>query len=569
MEGHFALNSTEIGVAWRAFTAEHGERKAAEILRLFAESQGDQAVQKTTESRRHCFERRAAEIRRQLDNIAARDQFESVLMMVGPHVNEDKDLAVLHTTPGMSLYSEMSVCSEDEILAFIKTVAYAHNVNPVVGAFRQAVTTAQVQEDAGATDAAAANATDADFDAVNDNAEGKSKKSSAKRDRSDETRVIETIRKKLSEANKTDVKIDVFRDLNNNHFAWTSLVPALVNQSYHIIGWPSDVRFPAEFGSGKAIGGLRRAERMKLLQAIDARGDGKYAGIRFEKVGTTLRPNEYVIVCQDYRRNPPPRNADDATVRQYWRSSNGTAQTVLDAAGRKWSLAYDLDSAAGHTNSGLATRATQSQAKKTRVKGKGKGKGKGKETARAVKAKSKVRFESDDEDSFGDDSGGANDGDDNGASGDDDSDGDTGSEDAGEESLLPKPKRKVPPPVQVGGGQGVPPKRQTRAQTAATAAAPAVAKATTTKTTAAASTKATTTAPAFANATTAASTKATTTAPAIATARTAASTTTAPAIATARTAASTTTAPAFTKPTTALAVNRTKTQRRLRFEVDV
>ena len=169
----------------------------------------------------------------------------------------------------------------------------AHNVNPVVGALRQAVATAQ--EDAGATDAAAANATEADVDAVNDNAEGKSKKSSAKRDRSDETRVIETIRKKLSEASKTDVKIDVFRDLNNNHFAWTSLVPALVNQGYHIIGWPSDVRFPAEFGSGKAIGGLRRAERLKLLQAIDARGDGKYAGIRFEKVGTTLRPSVHVF----------------------------------------------------------------------------------------------------------------------------------------------------------------------------------------------------------------------------------------------------------------------------------
>ncbi|KAJ7913983.1 hypothetical protein B0H13DRAFT_2325831 [Mycena leptocephala] len=378
------MSSDELRKAYPAFQQAYPGADAMELLENWNELELLR-TELTIGMRRKHFNRTGKKLISTLRTLSKRYRYQSFLVLVGSHVNEDSELGLLHTSGGLDLiYSKLpSITSPHEFLGLAKVQAYCSEIRfSLLGGEEdaeaaeasapsraQAVVSSAELLKARRT-AAAPKAEELELGNLQGAARAQMKNKIRHQREADETHALQDA---LTKASTADVGYDVFRKngICAATFQW-QFGPILRKKSVRILGWPHDVRFPPET---RGISALRAAERKSLFVALDAR-EIAGQGLCLEKRQDDA---SYVVYTHNYDLDPLAGKPDSPAVVAFWRTSSGKEATCMDGANALWRTKYNVDAPHPPTASRqrVATEISEeAEAEVGSTKGKGKSKGK-------------------------------------------------------------------------------------------------------------------------------------------------------------------------------------------------
>ncbi|KAJ7050220.1 hypothetical protein C8F01DRAFT_1237944 [Mycena amicta] len=353
--------------AYTVFVQSLGRANTAQALQTYA---AVNSTQSTHQARRAQFRHTTGDMGHRLERLE-RLRYQGIVVVLGPHVNEDKDLAFLQATSGLELqFTDVLDCDANDLIGLFQSIACRNGAGTTTShrlplpplppaAPNQRRSAPKTAKNDLKGKAKAVPASDSDNDShsehdgggdggenvdSNDDDGDQGKGGHAARDRKyNQQQTINTLRHQLSQVSQADVGLDIFRELGNNSFAWMCLVDLLRQHGYCIHNYPTVVRFPSECARRKGIADLRKGELIRLLQAVKARDNTGHAGLHIEKRDGPLADNELAFTRHDYSQPPPPLGARDEAHRSHWQSSRGVALENMAADGCIWLMTYNRD----------------------------------------------------------------------------------------------------------------------------------------------------------------------------------------------------------------------------------
>ncbi|KAJ7652996.1 hypothetical protein B0H17DRAFT_1147187 [Mycena rosella] len=188
------------------------------------------------------------------------------------------------------------------------------------------------------------------------------------------TKSVHQVRELMAAAVVEDIGVDFFRKLPPvNGFAWTRLDKVLSGNRIRILGYPSNIRLPAQFPPDKGSS--------RLSQARDTWWMGSaYEGCASSD--TTYSAGDIVVYSHDYGRILPAGGLDAPAVVTYWRSSGDAQVPCMTGDQQIIHVRFDLDALKGplltsspHEEKAVQKKSTAASKRSAKsVKGKGKGK---------------------------------------------------------------------------------------------------------------------------------------------------------------------------------------------------
>ncbi|KAJ7327482.1 hypothetical protein DFH08DRAFT_1026392 [Mycena albidolilacea] len=301
------LTKGQLSEAYTQFLLDYGDERAEEILVKHLELvAADEAP--TVEGRQRQF---ASLMRRmggtrspQVETIEARDDFQALFMMAGPHVHQDSEYAEVRYTEGFVGFFEKLKYTQDEVLTAAKSAVYDWELT-------------KLHELKGQGDLAAG--------AYKDRARVKAAKQL--------NLFIQGCIKRISVSGTgTDHFI-------GNGFMWTIVPQYLAGNNLQMLGYPQgEAQLPMEEYPSKGASGWRVIERDGLTEALDVRGT-RNEGLRMES--HQYKKGDIVIFSFDY--SAPMPSIDSPGYDKHWRTSRRKAVPCADGEGKLWRVVYDLD----------------------------------------------------------------------------------------------------------------------------------------------------------------------------------------------------------------------------------
>ncbi|KAJ7759001.1 hypothetical protein DFH07DRAFT_772335 [Mycena maculata] len=321
------LDPEERKVAYHTFLEFHGTN-ASDILSLHEEL-AVEVVDQTHVGRSRMLRKVFASGQKMVSRVHQQYGLEGGLMFVGPHLNEDGQLAKCFLTPGLSESTQLPATlhlSHDDFLGAVKLTAYnAENraVNSLAGrppiaegattnfyidSVAAAATTASSAATTGAATSSGSVST-ATAAAGPPRAVIKKEQTAAKREAAKMRNRSHEENKKAMQAllrnkAKEDVGIDLFVDAKRpGAFVWVPLGSSLKMQNIRLLSFPIDARLP----------GLSRPAKGAM---------------------------ELTILTHDYSK--PPITGPPSAVRMAFTSSAGEAMPCVDGENKMWLASFDL-----------------------------------------------------------------------------------------------------------------------------------------------------------------------------------------------------------------------------------
>ncbi|KAJ6493093.1 hypothetical protein C8R45DRAFT_1095609 [Mycena sanguinolenta] len=440
-ENEWRMESHELGTAYKVFKHAYGE-SAQEILETHVQLN---TPDETFGQRRRCWEKLVARLENGVENIHKREDFEVMVVAVGPHVNEDSGLAEVICSPGLKAFPETIHLTEDDTIAAEKLTqpsdgsgqyqrrlspaSHPHAVPPAHPQTTHSPSAASASASASATATASASASasasrspPAAGSSVVKKAAGSTSRSSAadstshspissvfkkgtkvkidysgmtaqeKREAQKSVRDDQLARAavgnkalqgRLEALVKADVRRDIFHDVRHNGFAWRSVTTILSGLNLRFIGWPIEAPLPSECHVSKATNSWWVVNHETLNEAIDARSTPGH-GLQLQPQEFT--PRAYVIYGHDYSQSA-------SSTEDFLYSDKQVP--CADGEGETWAASYDLR----HEEPSKATTTISIPNVAPVAKGKSnsKPKPKAKAGSKSAKRKGKAKARSDDE----------------------------------------------------------------------------------------------------------------------------------------------------------------------------
>ncbi|KAF7367145.1 hypothetical protein MSAN_00974200 [Mycena sanguinolenta] len=397
------MESHELGVAYEAFKLAYGAQ-AQEILETHAKLN---APEETFGQRRRRWDKLVLKLENGVENIHQREDFEVMLLMVGPHVNADSGLAEMICTPGLKGFPETINFTEDDTIAAAKLTVYNHrmaqaNIDGSASAAAVASASASTSRASAvastshtppvaSTSRTPAVASTSRTPIVASTSRTSASAVAVKRPKADYSNMSAQEKRDAQRQERfcavaeADVGRDIFHNVRHNGFAWGSIMAILRSMNLRCIGWPAEARLPTECHSSKASNSWRKIDRVAFDEAIDARRTPGH-GLRLQPQEYT--PGAYVIYTHDYTQ--PVSSAEDFLYSE-------KPVPCVDGEGDSWNATYDLR----HKQPGKATKTVSITQPNPGPVAKGKKKAKSKPKSKAqeksAKGKGKARARSDDE----------------------------------------------------------------------------------------------------------------------------------------------------------------------------
>ncbi|KAJ7728126.1 hypothetical protein B0H14DRAFT_2640778 [Mycena olivaceomarginata] len=353
------LTKAQLSEAYTQFVLDYGDDKAEEILakhlELVAAEEGP-----TVEGRQRRFGtlmRRWGGTRSpQLESIEARDDFQALFMMAGPHVHQDSEYAEVRYTEGFARFFEKLKYTQDEVLAAAKSAVYDWELTKL----HELKGRGDVHDPSDAPDTSTSNTSNA-VASSSQQALTKIERASAKvppvkhdyKNMTDEE--IKRAKRQLA-----DARIKASKQLNlliqgrikrmsvsntgtdhfiGNGFMWTIAPQYFAGNNLRMLGYlQGEARLPMEEYPSKGASGWRVIERDGLTEALDARGT-RNEGLRMES--HQYKKGDIVIFSFDY--SAPVPSIDSPGYDKHWRTSHRKAVPCADGEGKLWRVVYDLD----------------------------------------------------------------------------------------------------------------------------------------------------------------------------------------------------------------------------------
>ncbi|KAJ7738456.1 hypothetical protein DFH07DRAFT_966044 [Mycena maculata] len=347
------LDPEERKLAYRAFLEFH-RTDASDILSLHEEL-AVEVMDQTHVGRSRMLRKVFASGQKMVSRVHQQYGLEGGLMFVGPHLNEDGQLAKCFLTPGLSELPATLHLSHDDFLGTVKLTAYnAENraVNSLAGRppiTEGATTNFYIDSVAAATTSGAAassgsvsttTATAGPPRAVikKEQTMAAKREAAKMRNRSHEENK-KAMQVLLRNKAKEDVGIDLFVDAKcPGSFVWVSLGSSLKTQNIRLLGFPVDARLPGLSRPAKGASAWRVIDIRAFSRAIKACSKAGQ-GLRFEKF-TYTSPAELTILTHDYSK--PLITGPPSAVHVAFTSSAGEAMPCVDGENKMWLASFDL-----------------------------------------------------------------------------------------------------------------------------------------------------------------------------------------------------------------------------------
>ncbi|KAJ7776656.1 hypothetical protein DFH07DRAFT_766840 [Mycena maculata] len=371
------LTQEETKRAYHTFIEFYGE-DVAEILSLheeLAREEGDQ----THLERSRLLSKVFGNGEKMVSRVLQKYGLEGCIMFVGPHLNEDGQIAKCFLTPGLSELAATLHLSHDDFLGAVKLTAYnaqnravnklagrppisegaitsfyvpettAAGLVPSTSAAATATTAARLTPSTSA--AAAATAAAAPSTSAAATAAGPTAIRTATKNMTEAKRQAAKARTQSHEQNKKsmqtllrkkavdDLGFDIFADSKRpGTFVWANLGSWLRQHRIRILGFPTDARLPGLSRQTKGASAWHVIDVRAFNRAIRARSkEGQ--GLRFEKFSYSSA-DELTILSHNY--SVPVVSGPLSTVRSVFRSSGGKALPCVDGANDMWMACFDL-----------------------------------------------------------------------------------------------------------------------------------------------------------------------------------------------------------------------------------
>ncbi|KAJ6585474.1 hypothetical protein B0H19DRAFT_1250295 [Mycena capillaripes] len=349
------LGPAELKLAYAKFRDAHPDGRAVEILERWDLIEQLEDVTTIGGRQRH-FTKTSNALVSTLRTMSTRHKYQSILVIVGSHLQEDGRLGIVHTSGGLDKVFGLLRTTDNDLLATAKmqaavgemgyTLLGALDGGPEAEAFA-----ATSRENVAVASAASAKTRIAIVqksavkreppDLLNVPPEDRERvRNSARHGREkDETNELQDA---LSAASIADIGYDIFchGQKRVHTFAYKLLHTVLSSANVRIAGFPASVRLPRDLPKGKGIAALSAPERRAIMDAVDARCNPGQ-GVRIERHVYT--PGSYVILSHDYTAVAPAGSVDSPPVQAFWRSSLGTPMVCMDGENAHWSAVYNLD----------------------------------------------------------------------------------------------------------------------------------------------------------------------------------------------------------------------------------
>ncbi|KAJ7609305.1 hypothetical protein B0H17DRAFT_1153718 [Mycena rosella] len=378
-----ALLVDELHRTYKVFQQQYKDRHKHTCF--FRDTETLEALEReeTLAQRQKAFDKATRTLKKMMDGLFTDRKFQSLLILVGSHVNEDVELGTILSTGGLFNLPSSLKFDEEDFLGVAKTIAFTTTADQLEGVELKICSTAAASGASIAASLASAPTS------LAPKMESEIKPDLDKRARAAErgaanTESIHQIRELMAAAAVEDIGVDFFRKLPPvNGFTWTRLDKVLSGNGMRILGYPSSIRLPAQFPPDKGSSRLSQVERKAIRIAIGARHmvDGKCVrGMRFER--HTYSAGDIVVYSHDYGRILPAGGLDAPAVGTYWRSSGDAQVPCMTGEQQIIHARFDLDALKGPllASSPREEKAVPKRAaaasKRTAKSAKGKGKGK-------------------------------------------------------------------------------------------------------------------------------------------------------------------------------------------------
>ncbi|KAJ7510147.1 hypothetical protein B0H11DRAFT_2215955 [Mycena galericulata] len=366
----------DLAVAFQGFKAEYGDT-ACEVLDVHR-SLARKQEEETMGTRHRLFAGTVRKLQRTFDTMEKLYDFHSLFLLVGTRVNEDSEFAEFGTTGVLDQLLARLKLRPNEFLGVAKVLAFNGKVSHLEAKVDDAAPSMPAPPKASrprgtksVTKTNTAHMTQQQKDEL---------AKVAKQARAAEMQFcLNNIRDELSRVSTEDIDVDLWRDLPpRNGFSWKVVPQLLAQNNLRLVGFPQSVRPPPHFPGQKGIGGLHLGEIDALEGAIAVReGSPVYGGLRVERY--EYKKNGIMIFMHDYGRIVPPGDPASDDVKNHWRTSGASRETVIDGMGQGWSSPYDIDGDPEVSNPQRRRVGLKAETKKKKEAAAGKGKGKGKE----------------------------------------------------------------------------------------------------------------------------------------------------------------------------------------------
>ncbi|KAJ7138026.1 hypothetical protein C8R44DRAFT_728195 [Mycena epipterygia] len=355
----------EMSQAFKLFKDEH-PKTWREILKAYT-GLSIAEKQQTLATRQRHFRRVVKNLQDDLTNILISQlndlegayRYQSFLVVVGSHVNEDAELGALIASPGgLQWFAKTLNLTNNELIGIAKVLAYTNEVDRLnISEGKVKIVDGRLslpRQEASAASSPSTTATTAttrvkiehwavrtkaDYVDMTAAERDKAKKSARRECNAVNEKRRKVLLERMSDASKEDIGQDLYRDLPpKNGFGWLSVPTILANHDLYMEGLPSANRLFGQFSSFKGSGGLWLPEIGHLEEALDTRAvEGQ--GLRIVR-----RPyvnGDIVVYTHDYAEPTPAGLPSSHAVVKHWKTSGGRPLPCMEASGRMYKAVYD------------------------------------------------------------------------------------------------------------------------------------------------------------------------------------------------------------------------------------
>ncbi|KAJ7632018.1 hypothetical protein B0H17DRAFT_1150047 [Mycena rosella] len=232
--------------------------------KVFQQQYKDRHKQETLAQRQKAFDKATRTLKKTMDGLFTDRKFQSLLILVGSHVNEDVELGTILSTGGLFNLPSSLKFDEEDLLGVAKTIAFSRASNSKSAPPPPPLAPPLPPPSPPRLPPWPQNGV---RDQTGPRQEGTRGRTCAAN-----TKSIHQIRELMAAAAVEDIGVDFFRKLPPvNGFAWTRLDKVLSGNRMRILGYPSSIRLPAQFPPDKGSSRLSQVERKAIRVAIGAR----------------------------------------------------------------------------------------------------------------------------------------------------------------------------------------------------------------------------------------------------------------------------------------------------------
>ncbi|KAJ7248565.1 hypothetical protein B0H12DRAFT_1123295 [Mycena haematopus] len=375
------LHAEHLSFMYKAFQKEHADDdRYLKILHEF-ETVHLLGSETTVAQRQRRVMNAAKKMERLMDGLRDTDKVEGMFLLCGSYVNDDAEVAHCYATLGLTEFPSVFKrdkdgpgLTSDDLLGMAKTFVYQHHLSELADdglVVPTANNPSATRPSASRSARQAASVQAATLAASTSSAKPSVTRASSSRAfsyipdilvRAEDGRLTrgqvdnDQVRTQLSGACTADMGKDVMH--HGSLFLWKSCVARIQSEGYIVVGFPSDVRLPAESMDRKATSSWRKHDRLRLTMALEAR-ETVGQGFRFEEMEQALKKSDIIIFTHDYTIACPDGPPDSRAVIRHWRTSGGKHLPCQDADGNMWMINYDLDRPNGRVISRLPHSGTK------------------------------------------------------------------------------------------------------------------------------------------------------------------------------------------------------------------